>query len=47
MAACRWGKSLITSILRSETEADSAYKKLDDELIRQYPDYWRADAPYL
>lgn len=41
------GQSLITSISRAETEADSAYKKLDDELIRQYPDYWRADAPGL
>ena len=30
--------------IKGETEADSAYKKLDDELIRQYPDYWRADA---
>ena len=33
--------------IKGETEADSAYKKLDDELIRQYPDYWRADAPGL
>ena len=30
--------------IKGKTEADSAYKKLDDELIRQYPDYWRADA---
>lgn len=33
--------------IKGKTEADSAYKKLDDELIRQYPDYWRADAPGL
>ncbi len=30
--------------IKKSSEADSAYKKLDDELIRQYPTYWRADA---
>ena len=30
--------------VKGAAEADSAYKLLDNELIRKYPDYWRADA---
>ena len=30
--------------IKKSSEDDSAYKQLDDELIRQYPTYWRADA---
>lgn len=30
--------------VKSHNAADSAYEKLDNELIRQYSNYWRADA---
>lgn len=29
--------------VKKSSEGASAYKKIDDELIRQYPTYWRAD----
>ena len=30
--------------VKEASASDDAYEKLDDTLIRQYPDYWRADA---
>lgn len=30
--------------VKKSAEGDSAYARLDDQLVRQYPGYWRADA---
>ena len=30
--------------VKEASASDSAYKQLDNELIREYPDYWRVDA---
>ena len=38
------GTSKYEVYVKKSSEGDDAYKQLDDELIRQYPTYWRADA---
>jgi len=38
------GAAKYEAYVKKSSEPDSAYQKLDDELIRQYPTYWRADA---
>ena len=38
------GASKYEVYVKKSSEGDDAYKQLDDELIRQYPTYWRADA---
>jgi len=38
------GAAKYEAYVKKSSEDDSAYKQLDDELIRQYPTYWRADA---